>query len=971
MTILLLFFLSGVTALIYEVIWSKYLSLLFGSTIQAQTVVLAVFMGGLALGNKLFGKRADRAQHPLAIYGCLELAIGAWAFFFPSLYKAADWAFAVIGAKLLDHAGWLLSLKAVLSASLLLCPTVLMGGTLPVLAAWLQRNGTDAGRRSARFYSINTLGAVFGAGLAGFFLVTWVGLPETLELTSLVNLGIGLVAVLIAKHNSQRSPSVARWQTTPVNLQDEDVTPRYRWACFLVALTGAISMGLEVLASRCLSLVFGASLQSFAVVLIGFILGIGVGSAIVASPRTRHWSRETTTLTMLLGAAVWLGLVVYNIEGLVEFYRVARSGLGSNLIGYRYYQILAGLFSVLILGVPALALGAVLPLWIRVVSETSNFLGERVGRLLTWNTLGAVGGVLVTGFVLMPYVGLRGSFALLGFVLAGSALLMAGAARRYVGALTAAAVAAFLMLVTATGGEQWRLVLSSGVFRWKETEVIPFKVAQRLQLDKILFYEDAADATVSVQETGLAGARQTILKINGKADASSRGDLSTQLLLAHLPMMARGDAKDVFIFGLGSGISAGALLRYPVENVIVAENCEPVVRAAKFFEPGNNGVLTNPRVHIRREDARTVLKLSSQPYDVIVAEPSNPWTVGVGSVFSREFYQLCAGRLKPGGLMAQWFHLYDMDDAIVDTVVRTFSTVFPNMEIWDASGGDIIMMGSLQPWQCDVETLRKVLQLPEPAHDLARIGLTSPESILALQFASQRTAFAIAGPGPLQSDDFPQLEYAAPRAFYIGHRAQRLNVFDERTWQAGLTSAEKAAALASLDSSALKAIFNGIGSSVNPDLQSHLRIRCNQKLAAEFVPVGGGVSLPSVFAIANLSDLTPPPAATTNDVARALFDTEVAFNSGSANEIQAISEIEKILLATKSYDAASAGWSATYYGGLAIKASLRRNDTQTATRILQQALRLEPGSDVLLYLNRVITRSAAGHSGNLAFQAQR
>jgi spermidine synthase len=370
MTILLLFFLSGVTALIYEVIWSKYLSLLFGSTIQAQTVVLAVFMGGLAIGNKFFGKRADRAQNPLDIYGCLELAIGAWAFFFPSLYKAADWAFTFAGAKLLDHSIWLLLVKGVSSAGLLLCPTILMGGTLPVLAAWLQRSSTDVGRRSARFYSTNTLGAVIGAGLAGFFLVTWVGLPETLELTSLVNLLIGLVAVLISRHQSQRWRSPVPRCRLPADFQDEAPSSRYRWAFFLVALTGAISMGLEVLASRCLSLVFGASLQSFAVVLIGFILGIGVGSALIASPRTRHWSREIATLTMLLGAAGWIGLVVYNIEGLVEFYRVARSGLGSNVIGFRYYQILAGLFSVLILGVPAAALGAVLPLWIRVVSET-------------------------------------------------------------------------------------------------------------------------------------------------------------------------------------------------------------------------------------------------------------------------------------------------------------------------------------------------------------------------------------------------------------------------------------------------------------------------------------------------------------------------------------------------------------------------------------------------------------------------
>ena len=203
MTVLLLFFCSGVTALVYEVIWSKYLALLLGSTIKAQTVVLAVFMGGLALGNRLFGRRADRAQRPLALYGHLELAVGLYAFFFSYIYRAADWLFVVVGSRLLDHGAWLLLLKAVLSAGLLLGPTILMGGTLPVLAAWLRRQTEDAGRRSALFYSVNSLGAVCGAGLAGFFLVTWIGLSMTVQLAGLVNVLIGVVAVGIAKQQAR------------------------------------------------------------------------------------------------------------------------------------------------------------------------------------------------------------------------------------------------------------------------------------------------------------------------------------------------------------------------------------------------------------------------------------------------------------------------------------------------------------------------------------------------------------------------------------------------------------------------------------------------------------------------------------------------------------------------------------------------------------------------------------------------
>ena len=208
-------------------------------------------------------------------------------------------------------------------------------------------------------------------------------------------------------------------------------------------------------------------------------------------------------------------------------------------------------------------------------------------------------------------------------------------------------------------------------------------------------------------------------------------------------------------------------------------------------------MLTNSRVRIYHEDARTVLKLNVQKYDVIISEPSNPWMVGVGSVFSREFYELAASRLKPGGIMTQWFHLYEMDDNTLNLILRTFGTVFPNMEIWDVGDQDVVLLGSNQPWESSPEAYHAHLHLDGPRHDLALIGLTTPGAILARQFASQRTAFAVPGPGPVQSDNFPILEYAAPRAFYIYQKrqgVQQMQNYDERTWQAGIAPPAKNAA---------------------------------------------------------------------------------------------------------------------------------------------------------------------------------
>jgi spermidine synthase len=986
MAVLLLFFCSGATALIYEVVWSKYLALLFGSTIQAQTVVLAVFMGGLAVGNKLFSRRADTARHPLAIYGLIEIAIGIYALAFPLIHKIADALFSAAGSRLLDHGGWLLMLKGTLSVLLLAGPTILMGGTLPVLAAWLQRSTPDAGRRSARFYSTNSLGAVCGAGLTGFLLVRWLGIPFTMGLAALVNLVIGSVALRL----SSKMPSAIAVPADPVPADDPPALPSeravaaadpppasphqghadvsrtasptakrasariFRWGCVLVAITGGVSMGLEVLASRCLCLIFGASLQVFSIVLMAFILGIGVGSAVIASPRRKPWPKEITTVTLLLCAAAFLGLLVYNIENLVVIYLHAQGGLTRSPMGFWYHQVMTSLISIGVLSLPAAALGSVLPLWIRVVGEEGSLLGERVGRLLTWNTLGAVIGVILTGFVLMPHIGLRDSFTVLGLVLAVAAIVTALSTLRPYSAAAGVFVTAFLILVTANGRENWRYVIGSGAFRLPSNESAYRWLHERRQRMTLLFYEDAADATVSV-ELGEDTVKGPGLRINGKPDASSFGDLSTQRLLALLPLMSNPTSKDVFCFGMGSGITAATALHYPIDRLTVAENCEPVLRAVRFFEPWNEGLWTNSRVRIFTEDARTVLKLSPRQYDVIIAEPSNPWTVGVGSVFSLEFYQLAARRLKPGGIMSQWFHIYEMDDDTLELVIRTFATVFPHMEIWDADGTDLIMLGSAQPWKSGSQLFQQAFEMEGPRRDLAEIGIKTPEAALARRFASQRTAFAVPQPGPIQRDAVPILEYDAPRAFYIHLETkgvERFEHFDERTWQWGILSAEDRDALNRIDPMDLKTLFFGIYTSLNLHLQDYLKTRIEGGVGTQVLR---NRAMPCVFQGTNLVMYAAPSYAT-NALVRQLYAAEHAIRTEPEKESLAVASIRDALDAVRDYDPGKADWSAAYYANLAVTVSLRRGDPAQAKAILLRALQLDPDSPELAYLSRILIR---------------
>ncbi len=951
--ILFLFFCSGATALVYEVVWSKYLSLMLGSTVQAQTVVLAVFMGGLALGNRLIGARSDLLRRPLATYGYLEGMIGLYAFFFSTIYALADKLFVSVGSKMFENELGMLLLKGGLSVGLLLLPTVLMGGTLPLLSAWLQKQSDDAGRWSARFYSTNSLGAVCGSFMAGFYLIRSLGLVSALETTALFNVLVGIAAVGMSKKLVEETaapvpvPTRSGAPTGPASAEP------MRWAVLLVALTGAVSMGLEVLASRSLSLIFGASLQAFAVVLMAFILGIGAGSAAVASPRWKRWRSEGAIITLLLAAAGIIGLLVWGIEQWVEIYRHIKVGLAPTRMGYRYYQFIMAVFSMVILGVPAALIGAVLPLCLRRESEAGHGFGGRVGRLLTWNTLGAVGGVLITGFILMPKVGLRNAFNLLALALCVPAFLLAWSHRRRALLGTAGVLVAGLVISCVTGNEGWRHVLSSGVFRSRETVVDPNALKLRKERVKILFYEDAPDATVSVDSDGGVGMNADIgLRINGKTEASTKADLTTQLLVAHLPMLARPGSQDVFMLGLASGISCRGFLAYPIKQLTVADNCEPVTRAVDFFAPWNRGVRTNPATRLRIEDARTVLKLEPKMYDVIVSEPSNPWFASVGSVFSREFYELAAKRLKPGGIMVQWFHVYEMHDGIVEMVLRTFGTVFPVMEIWDTNEGDLVLLGADRPWTMTLENLRKAYANELVRQDMESVGLGTPEALLARLFASQRTASSIVGPGPIQTDGFPVLEYEAPVAFFIGTKAQRIMRFDERTWQSNFLTEERRRVLANLDDPTLQRVFERF--TINRELGTVVAERL--KRARNSGPVAPVT--PCVFdpLSGRAESLLPPDA---NDSVKALANARVALQQGSGG-LEANAILIRNMLAAQAVSAAgrSPDRVTSDSAAVAARACLVGRNPKLAGELISLGLKLDPENLELAFLGRLLERES-------------
>jgi hypothetical protein len=430
--------------------------------------------------------------------------------------------------------------------------------------------------------------------------------------------------------------------------------------------------------------------------------------------------------------------------------------------------------------------------------------------------------------------------------------------------------------------------------------------------------------------------------------------MATQKLLAHLHMLARPGAKDVFVLGLASGITAGSILTYPVDHLVVAENCGPVLRAVNYFAPWNRGVVTNPATRIWLEDARTVLKLSSQQYDVIVSEPSNPWFATIGSVFSQEFYQLAAKRLKPGGVMAQWFHLYEMHDGITALVLRTFASIFPVLEVWDAGGGDVILLGSTRPWDCSLAGWRKAYEREPVRQDLASIGVGTPEALLAHQLASQRTAFAIPAPGPGQSDTFPLLEYDAPLAFFVGQSSTSLARFDERTWQGAFASPEKQAALAGLDVPVLRNSFHS--GTINAELSQLLTLRFQPPAPSGPTPVQpAAAKLPCLF-LPTLRVGFEPPAGASPEYQSLLSARARLLNqeTGWEESVQTILHTLRGLVATQPSKPLEEP--AARFAAPAARTCLVHSSFTAAKELLEIGSMFDPTDPELGYLQRIFGR---------------
>lgn len=774
--ILGLFFSSGACGLIYEIVWARYLRMVLGNSVFAITTVLCAFMGGLALGSFISGRLIDRRRDPLRIYGLMEGGIGLYCLLLPLL---VSWCEPVYRQAYLGFQGsfYTLSLiRFVFSAGLLILPTTMMGATLPILARFFVNSADGAAATIGRVYGINTLGAALGAALAGLVLLPAIGVSMTLYFTCALNMLICLAALLLHRRYGQlgqTDPGGPQAKAAEAGASAESTVsapdlPAGQGASgglmlFLLVgygLSGFAAMVYEVAWTRLLSLVIGSTVYAFSLMLVAFILGLGLGSLAYS------WvlDRRKNAVGLLAAIEVGIGLsalAIVPILGRLPVWIVPVINAYPNSFWMIQTLEFGIIFALMLL--PTTLMGAAFPLASRLYAGNAAKIGRSIGNLYSANTLGSILGSFAGGFILVPLLGIQRTAvsAVLLNVLLGCGFLAFVKAWRVRGRLAAGAA-----VLAVTGGAiallpAWdRAVLASGPYRNYAELAHPGNSA--MSKSKILFYEEGIGTTVTV--TDLAGVRTLV--VNGKADASTGSDMSTQKLLAHVPMLLHPAPKDVLVIGLGSGVTVGSACRYGADRLDCVEICPSVIKASRLFDDVSGNPMADPRVKVIVEDGRNHLLLSRQKYDVIISEPSNPYIAGIADLFTQDFYRICRDRLKPGGIVCAWCHTYSLRPEAFRSIVATFISVFPNMTVWESSLGDYLLIGTAEPLKVDVSDLAKRMNRPEIAEDLRKIGLSSLPDFLSNVVMEGDGASAFAAGAKLHTDDNALLEFSAPQGLY-------------------------------------------------------------------------------------------------------------------------------------------------------------------------------------------------------------
>jgi spermidine synthase len=728
--LMILFAASGCAALVYEIVWYQMLQLVIGSTAISLGVLLATFMGGLCLGSLTLPRYLKRREyHPLRVYGTIEVGIGICAILVRILMPLVDWIYvSAVGDGLPA-----ILLRAIMCAIILLPPTILMGASLPAVARWIQTTPRGVSWLGL-LYGANTAGAVFGCLLAGFYLLRVFDMASATYFAAGLNALIGFISYSVARvtpdQSTEETPASAILPANPSSTGP--VVPHgvssSNWNIYLtIALSGASALGAEVVWTRLLGLMLGATVYTFSIILAIFLVGLGIGSGIgsIISRSVRARAALGYSQLLLAAAIAW---TAFSLAQSIPYWPI------NPLLSHDpWFTFQVDLVRVIWAIFPATLLwGASFPLALAAAATKDDDPGRLVGGIYAANTAGAIVGALVFSVILIPHIGTQNCERTLIVIAAVSALVVLAP---YVWNHHAKLGAALLVVS----------MIGAGYLVSSTPTVPPALIAYgrrfliNLSTSEILYVGEGLNSSIAISRYN-DGAIQ--FHVSGKVEASTEAyDMRLQRALGHLAGLVYPDPHSVLIVGFGAGVTAGSFVTYPSIHKIVICEMEPLVPAAatKYFDAQNYDVARDLRTTIVYDDARHFVLTTRDKFDIITSDPIHPWVKGSATLYSKEYFQMVKDHLNPGGAVTQWVPLYESDEATVKSEIATFLDVFPGGTVWanaiDGAGYDLFLLGQNGPTKINVDQLQARLDSPEysrVAQSLRDVGFNSAVDLLSI-----------------------------------------------------------------------------------------------------------------------------------------------------------------------------------------------------------------------------------------------
>jgi spermidine synthase len=754
----MLFFLSGACALTYEVVWMRMLTLVFGATAFATSTILASFFAGLALGGIYFGRLIDKGKNPLLVYALLESGIGVFAFLMPLLFSGLSVIYVSISRHFAVGFYGISLIRFVLSFSVLLVPATLMGGTLPVIIKFFATRHERLGWHVGQLYSLNTLGAVVGTLSAGFFLILMLGVKETAYVAGVVNLLIAAVVFVVALRFRGRRVTASE-PTESEKVADEfggaAFSPQAaRLALWAIGLSGFCALALEVFWTRSLVFFLDNSTHAFTTILTAFLLGIGIGSFIIARfvDTRRKLLAGLGLIEILIGISAILAIPILRNSTPV-FQSMAGVSLDPMLpwkwMGMRFVNSLA------VMLVPTVLMGMAFPLASKIYTRTVDKVGTALGNVYAVNTVGGVFGSVIAGFALIPLIGVQNGIILIAAVnvIIGGVLILSEPAMT--NRIKIGAVVGFGLLFGSVG----TFYLINGAITWTS-------YYEGIESPEVLSYKEGIGATVKVYDDRFGN---RTLSVNGFPVAGTALTMQDiQRALAHLPLLLSNvPSPRVNIVGFGSGGTSWGVTQYNVEEVDCVELVPAVVDAAGWFPQTNHGVLSEPKFNLIMGDGRNYALVTDKEYDVISVDATSPKMAGNGSLYTLEFYELLKARLSNEGLLVQWLPFHLLSDREVKMIAKTFLTVFPHSTLWFTPLRQyVILVGAQERLEIDLASLSGKLEMQSVQHELEMLNVSDPIDFLSSFVMGEEALATYVGEAAINTDNHPYLEFVPAMAYF-------------------------------------------------------------------------------------------------------------------------------------------------------------------------------------------------------------